>query len=441
MKKSIYIALALVAVLVAGGWLLFNTYLEFEKPQIKLAKEISAVGPQSIVGISFSDGKSGLRNASVTITQNGKTSTVAAVNFSGRGKHNHALSLPIDAAALKLQNGPAEINISAVDYSLLKNKTETSRKVTIDYVPPQISLYNPVNHINPGGTCVIVYRVMEPVTMSGVEVGNDFFKGYPILIGGKPFEICYFALPVDVKTRGAQVRLVATDNAGNKASISVPYLLMARKFRSDKMETSENFLQQKMPEFQNMELSLRGKSLLDTFIHVNTKMREDNAKTIRTACAVSAPQPLWEGTFLRMKNGKPMALFGDKRTYLSGGKNVGESVHLGVDLASTQQAPIEASNSGVVIFAGPIGIYGNTVIIDHGLGLSSLYAHLSSITTQKGAQVKKGDVIGHSGMSGLAGGDHLHFSILVGGQFVDPREWWDPHWIQDNVLKKMAVSY
>jgi murein DD-endopeptidase MepM/ murein hydrolase activator NlpD len=142
-----------------------------------------------------------------------------------------------------------------------------------------------------------------------------------------------------------------------------------------------------------------------------------------------------------MKNAAPMALFGDKRTYLYGGKAIGDSVHMGVDLASTQQAPIEAANNGVVVFTGNLGIYGNTIIIDHGLGLSSLYGHLSGITAKKGQQVKKGDVIGHSGMSGLAGGDHLHFSILVGSQFVDPKEWWDPHWIADNVQKKMAVSY
>jgi len=117
------------------------------------------------------------------------------------------------------------------------------------------------------------------------------------------------------------------------------------------------------------------------------------------------------------------------------GKVVGESVHEGVDLAANARSPIEASNKGIVVFTGALGIYGNTVIIDHGLGLFSLYAHLSSIDTTVGKTVAKGEKIGLSGMSGLAGGDHLHFSIMVGGKFVDPKEWWDPHWIKDNITR------
>jgi murein DD-endopeptidase MepM/ murein hydrolase activator NlpD len=134
-----------------------------------------------------------------------------------------------------------------------------------------------------------------------------------------------------------------------------------------------------------------------------------------------------------MKNAAPKALLGDKRYYVYDKKIVGESIHSGVDLASTAHADIEASNKGIVVFAGPLGIYGNAVIIDHGLGLFSLYGHLSAIDTTVGKNVAKGEKIGHSGMTGLAGGDHLHFSILAGGQFVNPEEWWDPHWIKDNI--------
>jgi murein DD-endopeptidase MepM/ murein hydrolase activator NlpD len=440
MKKSIYIVTILVIVVLGGGWWLFNTYLEFEKPAIRFNQEVAAIGAKSVLNVTFTDQKSGLRNATVTVTQDGKDTVLSRMDFPARGKSKHDLSLPIDAYNLKLRNGPAELRLAAVDYSLLKNQVSTSRQITIDLTPPQIFLFNQQNHINPGGTGVIVYRLSEPATSSGVEVNNRLFKGYPILLGGKPFNICYFAMPIDARTAGAQIRVVAVDGAGNKASIALPYLLLDKKFRSDKMEISESFLQQKMPDFQNANPELRDKSLLDTFIHVNTKMRDDNFKSIQAVCQNSVPQPLWEDIFLRMKNAAPMALFGDKRTYLAGGDTIGESIHLGVDLASTQQAPIEAANNGVVVFTGDIGIYGNTVIIDHGLGLFSLYAHLSAITAQKGAQVKKGDVVGHSGLSGLAGGDHLHFSLIVGGQFVDPKEWWDPHWIADNVRKKMAAA-
>jgi murein DD-endopeptidase MepM/ murein hydrolase activator NlpD len=170
-------------------------------------------------------------------------------------------------------------------------------------------------------------------------------------------------------------------------------------------------------------------------------MRTDNDSVLREICQKSQPRQLWEGTFLRMKNAAPMALFGDKRTYHYQGKAIGESTHMGVDLASTANAPVEAANHGIVAYAGYLGIYGNMVIIDHGLGFFSIYAHLNSIDVKNGQEVKKGNIIGHTGTTGLAGGDHLHFGLLIGGQFVNPQEWWDPHWIADNVSKKMAVSF
>jgi murein DD-endopeptidase MepM/ murein hydrolase activator NlpD len=233
--------------------------------------------------------------------------------------------------------------------------------------------------------------------------------------------------------------VLARDYAGNETRITPPCLIKEKKFRSDKMNLSETFLQQKMPEFQVMAPVLQGKTPLEIFSYVNSEMRNDNFRSIQSICQKSTPKILWEGTFLRMRNASPMALFGDKRTYVVAGKDFAISVHAGVDLASVANAAIEAANSGIVVFAGPLGIYGNAIIIDHGLGIFSLYGHLSSINTATGKNVKKEEVIGHSGTSGLAGGDHLHFSIIVGGQFVNPQEWWDVHWIEDNINQKMRL--
>jgi len=134
-----------------------------------------------------------------------------------------------------------------------------------------------------------------------------------------------------------------------------------------------------------------------------------------------------------------MASFGEDRTYWYGGKQVDRQIHLGVDLASTAHSAIPAANSGKVAFAGPLGIYGNTVLIDHGCGLFSMYSHLSRIETEVKKEVKKGETLGRTGSTGLAGGDHLHYSMLVHGVFVNPIEWWDEHWIKDNVEKKMKL--
>ena len=314
------------------------------------------------------------------------------------------------------------------------------RPVQIDFLPPQIFQLNTQNHINPGGTCVVAYRLSETVPRTGVLVGDLFYPGYPVTLAGKPGYVAYFALPMDATPGNPQIRILAQDQAGNETVNGIPSLIMKRKFRSDKMVLSDGFLGQKMPEFQAAIPELRGKTPIETFVHVNTVLRDDNLKTIQSACLKSEPRQLWQDTFLRMKNAAPMALFGDHRSYVYNGKPVGESIHAGVDLASLVHAPIEAANSGIVRFAGLLGIYGNAVIIDHGLGLSTLYGHMSGIQVKTDQTVKRGEVIGLSGATGLAGGDHLHFGVAIHGQFVDPREWWDPHWIADNVTKKLEAG-
>ncbi len=128
---------------------------------------------------------------------------------------------------------------------------------------------------------------------------------------------------------------------------------------------------------------------------------------------------------------------GDEREYRYGGEVIDKQVHLGVDLASVKNAPIRAANRGKVVLAEFVGIYGNTVILDHGFGVLSTYSHLSNIAVREGQKIEKGDTIGTTGSTGLAGGDHLHFGILVQHLFVNPAEWWDPGWIKSNVFAKI----
>ncbi len=443
MKKinlSVTVIIIVAVVIVAGlglGFLWWGNYLERETPSIKFSQDISIIGKQKKLDITFSDQKSGLSRIYAEIIQDNKGQILAEENISAKGNKQKVLSLTVDTTALKLHDGPATIKFTAADHALFKNENIMSRPVTIDTVPLQIFPLNPVNHANQGGTCFIAFHTSKPLASAGVYVDNNFTPGYTASINNKSTTVVYFSIPADAANAKTAIKAFARDTAGNESIISVPCLIKEKKFRADKMNLSDAFLQQKMPEFQIMVPSLRGKTLLDTFVYVNGQMRTDNFRTIQSVCQKSSPNKLWEGTFLRMSNASPMALFGDRRTYVLGGKDVGESVHGGVDLASTMHAPIEAANNGIVIFAGALGIYGNAVIIDHGQGIFSIYGHMSSINATNGKVVKKQELIGYSGISGLAGGDHLHFGILVGGQFVNPQEWWDPHWINDNVNKKM----
>ena len=440
MKKNFWYAIGCVIVLLAGGitWG-FLTIGETDPPGITVEGDPVMIGKQKLLTATFSDPGTGLRRAEIVITQDSRPRRVFSSDYPEKGVLNKSVSVSLDAATLKLHDGPATLTITAVDYSLWKNRTVVERPATIDFLPPQIFQLNPANHINPGGSCVVAYRLSETASSTGVQVGDLFYPAYPAPVAGKHGYVAYFALPLDATQGSPQIRIVARDQAGNETVNGIPTLILKRKFRSDTMVLSDAFLGQKMPEFQASVPLLRGKTPIETFTYVNTKLRADNFQTIQSACKKSEPRQLWQDTFLRMKNAAPMALFGDRRTYVYGGKAVGDSVHEGVDLASLAHAPIEAANAGIVRFAGELGIYGNAVIIDHGLGLATLYGHMSAIQVRPDQTVKRGEIIGTSGATGLAGGDHLHFGVAINGRFVDPREWWDPHWIEDNVTKKMEA--
>ena len=183
-----------------------------------------------------------------------------------------------------------------------------------------------------------------------------------------------------------------------------------------------------------------GDDLIAAFLAINGELRRANAAAIAALAKKTSASKLWNGPFAQLGNSKVEAAFADHRTYVYKGKEVDQQVHLGFDLAVTSRVPIVAANAGTVLNASWLGIYGNCVIVDHGMGVQSLYGHLSSFDVKVGDTVTKGQIVGRSGMTGLAGGDHLHFTMLVNGQMVNPVEWWDPHWIEDRVQRKLGEA-
>jgi murein DD-endopeptidase MepM/ murein hydrolase activator NlpD len=190
---------------------------------------------------------------------------------------------------------------------------------------------------------------------------------------------------------------------------------------------------------QSPEVSDQG-NLLANYIEINRNLRKKNAQLLKDLAGKSAHQFLWSQTFLPWVNSKITAAFADRRTYIYNGKPIDQEDHLGFDMAVTEHAPVTASNSGKVVLARFFGIYGNAVIIDHGYGFMSLYGHMSSIGVKEGQNVQRDQEIGRSGRTGLAGGDHLHFTMLLQGLPVSPVEWWDPHWIQDRIARKLGPA-
>jgi murein DD-endopeptidase MepM/ murein hydrolase activator NlpD len=181
-------------------------------------------------------------------------------------------------------------------------------------------------------------------------------------------------------------------------------------------------------------------SSLDGYLKINRDVRKENDAQLVELCKNSSVDRIWSGPFLQMPNTHAGAKFAERRSYVYQGKVVDQQTHMGYDLASTSHADVPAANDGVVVFAGPLGIYGNAVILDHGLGLFSLYGHLSEIDVKNHSPISKGETLGKTGTTGLAGGDHLHFAMLLDGVFVDPLEWFDKKWIDDHIEGKLSAK-
>jgi murein DD-endopeptidase MepM/ murein hydrolase activator NlpD len=273
---------------------------------------------------------------------------------------------------------------------------------------------------------------------SGVRAGDAYFKGFPMPGAADPaVHFALFAYPYDARP-GAPVRLEARDEAANEVLANFNLKVFARTFRTRTLPIDDAFLQKVVPEILSQTPTLQDQGdLLKNYLQVNRDLRAANNKALAEMAGRSQPRFLWIEPFRQLSNSQVEASFADHRLYLYQGREVDRQDHLGYDLATTTHAPVSASNDGVVMLADYFGIYGNTVVIDHGYGLLTLYGHLASFAVKAGDSVTRGQVIAQSDSTGLAAGDHLHFSVILQGEQVDAREWWDPHWIEDRIRAKL----
>ncbi|MBM4287216.1 MAG: M23 family metallopeptidase [Deltaproteobacteria bacterium] len=446
---SSYLFLAILGgALVVGGIWLTRTWFEATPPEIQLLPEVKLLGASQNFTLNVSDATSGLSRVRVWLRQGQQEKEIVNQTFPGRrwgrgGREQSAqLTLNLEPQAWGFQDGPADLRVEARDYSwwgwLQGNRGQLVRPVTIDLTPLRLSFISTNEFINQGGTGLVLYQVNKPMAKSGILVNGEFFAGFPIPGGAAGQYLAFFAVPYFLP-QPLTLELLAVDQGGTEARSRVSYRLKPKKWRNDRINLSDAFLTTNMPEFQSFNPEL--KSLtdpLEVFLRINRDERQRNDALIREVCRQSQPERFWQGTFLRLPNSKSMAAFADQRTYFYQGREVDRQVHLGQDLASLERAEVPAANNGLVVFTGSIGIYGQSVILDHGLGIFTLYSHLSEISVAKGQKINRGAILGRTGTTGLAGGDHLHYSVMVQGAFVNPLEWWDPKWIKDQVERQLA---
>ena len=446
-----FVALLVVVLLAVGGaWFWAG---RAAGPQIEIRQPTATVGQSTPldVGIGAPDGT--LSSLEIAIEQNGARHVVATLAQAG-AQADAAGRIVVSANIGKkewpeLQTGAARIVVRAarpVLYGLRHAASEASRDVQVRLEPPRVQVLSTFHYVNQGGAELVVYRATPSDVESGVRVGDQTYPGFPggsVGIKDESTRVAFFALLHD-QDPNAAMTVFARDAAGNEATASIDHRVFPKPFARSRIEITDKFLQQVVPAIAattpDMQLPTAPGDLVASFVRINRELRARNGQTLVDLSTKTAAQMLWKDAFQPLGNAQVEAKFADSRTYVHQDKDIDHQTHLGFDLAVTAHIPVVAANRGVVLYASDLGIYGNCVVIDHGLGVQSLYGHLSSIDVKVGDTVEKGQTMGRSGMTGLAAGDHLHFTMLVHGRAVNPVEWWDSKWMQDRVLRKIGEA-
>jgi murein DD-endopeptidase MepM/ murein hydrolase activator NlpD len=429
-RKVIVVVIALV-VLVPIGFVLARS----ATPVIDLPSSVTSLGQATPITVYLRD-PHGVRRLVAFVEQNGARYQV----FETAQPSSLADSTASFTAGLKatpqLQQGKAKLVLEATSNDLLRKTARLERDVTVVTQPPSVSVDSEQHYLYLGMADLATFNVSGSWTEAGVRVGDQTFRAWPVP-GGKPGLFSLFAFAWNMPPDTAPL-VYASNGTGNDVTSPLVVVFPKKeqpKYTTHDLQVSDAFLQKVINE---LDPNGSGDPVA-RFVKINNEMRRANNQVLSDLRLKTADRFLWSQPFMRQPHSQAESSFADVRNYIYKGKKIDQQVHLGYDLAVTQHIGVEASNDGKVVYAAPLGIYGNCIVVDHGYGLQTIYGHLSKIDVHEGDMVKRGQVMGLSGMTGMAGGDHIHFAMQLDGVQIDPKEWWDSHWIKDHIAKRVDL--
>ena len=438
--------LGLMVVLGLAGAL----YLGFRvgsPPEVSIAPQATAIGKTTAVLVRAREPARGLVKLTVALVQGDSRIDLVEESFAPQsiftpwGPKTDEADRPLRVGKdhqPSLQEGPATIEVVATGAStwlFAGPETVERSELIVRLKPPSLSITASEIYVTQGGAEAVTYSVGATAVRHGVKAGRWFFPGFPHPRNSTE-KVALFAVPYDMDNADGVV-VFAEDDVGNRVERAFITLFKPKPYHRDVINVSKSVMRAVVPKIRAQTLDLPDKGdLVENYIQINRDLRRRNNKRLEGLAEKTQPKFLWKESFVQMP-AKVFSSFADRRSYRHEGQEIDQQDHLGFDLASVKQAEIPAANDGIVVLSEYLGIYGNAVVIDHGLGLMSLYAHCSSTRVEVGDRVTRGQTIGRTGATGLALGDHLHFTMLLSGLPVTPLEWWDAHWIRDRIARKL----
>ena len=417
--------------------------------QVEVLPALPAIGPRTPITVKLKESRRGLVAVEIDLVQGGTVTRLDARSYVAQRawapwdpKVNEAELQVVVGKAVQplLMPGEAEIRVTAHRASTwMRSPAPTVHRhpMQVQLQAPKVRILSFNTFVAQGGSEAVVYQLEREVAKEGVRAGRWWFPGYPLPGGGPLDRFVLFAAPYD-QDDAKGIRLVVADDLGNEAQLEFIDKFKPRPFRNDTIPVSDKLMNTVVPAISAQTAGFRDRgNLVANYVAINSEVRRENNARLEALVERTQRRFLWDQVFVSMQ-AKVISRFADRRSYMYNGVEIDRQDHLGLDLASTQKAPVPATNDGVVLLAEYLGIYGNCVVIDHGYGLMSLYAHLSTVDVRVGESVKRAQVVGRTGTTGMALGDHLHFTLMLHGLPVTPIEWWDAHWIRDRLSLKLG---
>jgi hypothetical protein len=405
------------------------------KPVLDVPASLTAIGQATPVTVHVHD-THGVSKLTATVEQNG--AQYPAWQSSAATKDaDSTFNFTVGAKTTpQLRDGKAKLIIEATSAGFGHGTARVEREVNIVTQPPTVSADSDQHYLYRGMADLATLNVTGSYTAAGVRVGDQSFRAWP-MPGGKPGLFSLYAFAWNMPD-GTTPVVFASNGGGNDVTTPLTIIFPKKEqpvYTKHEIQVTDQFMNKVLGE---LDPNGTGDPVA-RFVKINSEMRKANNKTLSDLRLKSADHFLWSQPFTRQPHSQAKATFADMRTYIYHGQKIDQQTHLGYDLAVTQHVGVEASNDGRVVWAAPLGIYGNCIVVDHGYGLQTIYGHLSRIDVHEGDMVKRSQVMGLSGMTGMAGGDHVHFAMQLDGVQIDPKEWWDPHWIQDHIARRVEL--
>jgi murein DD-endopeptidase MepM/ murein hydrolase activator NlpD len=276
------------------------------------------------------------------------------------------------------------VALALTDVAAGRQREASPRRVAIEYS---------ARALVPGEAVLLTFTAAAPLTaVRGTAFGQPF-TGYP---GATP-STWHALVGIDLAVRPgpASVEVVARQADGAEVAGRLALKVAAKTFATRRLNVAPEFVSPPPAEQARIE---RERLLLN-----------------RVLSAIS-PRHLWEDGFGRPADGEVISVFGVRSVF----NGEARAPHRGVDLRGATGTPVRAPARGVVVLAEPLYFSGSTVILDHGLGVFSMLAHLSRLDVKPGSLVLRGDLVGAIGATGRVTGPHLHWTLRIGAASVDP---------------------